>query len=102
MKTKYLKLAVSAALTLPLLGCFGTDEGTSSNETAAKSEIRVAMMVPPRTGLSPLSDDAFKLSRWSTAETLVNLTPEGDAEAMLATDWEQVDDLTWRFAIREG
>ncbi|MGL6259225.1 ABC transporter substrate-binding protein [Vibrio sp. WXL103] len=100
MKSTSLKLAISLALALPLTGCFGPE--TSDEANSATSEIRLAMMQPPRTGLSPLSDDAFKLSRWSTAETLVNLTLEGDAEPMLATSWQQVSDLKWTFTIREG
>ncbi|QIA63610.1 ABC transporter substrate-binding protein [Vibrio astriarenae] len=101
MKTNKLKLAIALALAVPLAGCFGSD---SKQETTAveKTEIRLAMMQPPRTGLSPLSDDAFKLSRWSTAETLVNLNDEGNTEPMLATEWQQVDDLTWTFTIRQG
>ncbi|MDN2481360.1 ABC transporter substrate-binding protein [Vibrio agarivorans] len=101
MKANTLKLAISLALSIPLLGCFGSD---SSEDTASieKAEIRLAMMQPPRTGLSPLSDDAFKLSRWSTAETLVNLNDEGNTEPMLATSWKQVDDMTWQFTVREN
>ncbi len=69
--------------------------------TGEGKRIRVAMMLPPRSALSPLSDDAFKLSRWSTAETLVNWTrratrsprwrPSGSSPA---TDWT--------FTIRDG
>ena len=43
------------------------------------------MLQPPRSALTPFSDDAFKLSRWSTAETLVRLDEAGDAQPMLAT-----------------
>ncbi|WP_117234817.1 ABC transporter substrate-binding protein [Vibrio maerlii] len=103
MRFSPLKIALSLAVALPLTGCFDSEPKTSAApvaEQAAKSEIRLAMMQPPRTGLSPLSDDAFKLSRWSTAETLINLSPESVAEPMLATKWEQVDDLTWQFTIR--
>ena len=60
------------------------------------------MLQPPRSGLSPLSDDAFKLSRWSTAETLVVLDDDAVARPALATDWSQTSDTTWRFQIREG
>jgi peptide/nickel transport system substrate-binding protein len=59
------------------------------------------MMLPPRSGLSPLSDDAFKLSRWSTAETLVKLDGDGDALPALATGWQQ-SGRTWTFEIRDG
>ncbi|MGO2317490.1 MAG: ABC transporter substrate-binding protein [Vibrio toranzoniae] len=100
MRFNSIKLACALALALPLTGCF--DSQPESSKAAVKSEIRVAMMQPPRTGLSPLSDDAFKLSRWSTAETLVNLSPTSEAEPMLATDWKHVDPLTWQFTVRQG
>lgn len=101
------KLAVALALSTLLTGCFDSEEKKQDVEQAAtpvaeSSEIRVAMMQPPRTGLSPLSDDAFKLSRWSTAETLVNLSDQSVAEPMLATEWEQVDPMTWTFNVRKG
>lgn len=105
MRFSPLKIALSLAVALSLTGCFDSKpqtEDVTSAEQAAKSEIRLAMMQPPRTGLSPLSDDAFKLSRWSTAETLVNLSPESSAQPMLATEWKQTDPMTWEFTIREG
>lgn len=104
MKLTYSRLTLALVLGLNsmLTGCF--DGGSSNSATAiapnAPSEIRVAMMQPPRTGLSPLSDDAFKLSRWSTAETLVNLSDLGIAEPMLATHWQKIDALTWQFSLR--
>ncbi|GAM66460.1 oligopeptide ABC transporter [Vibrio sp. JCM 19236] len=104
MRFNMSKVAATIALILPLSGCFdsGSEKETAAATEAQTTEIHVAMMQPPRTGLSPLSDDAFKLSRWSTAETLVNLSNQSVAEPMLATSWEQVDDLTWQFVIREG
>lgn len=100
------KLALALALSSLLTGCF--DSGNPEQASAAvdtdssQSHIRLAMMQPPRTGLSPLSDDAFKLSRWSTAETLVNLDEQSVAQPMLATQWQQIDDTTWQFTVREG
>nr|WP_051297539.1 ABC transporter substrate-binding protein [Brevibacterium album] len=82
-----------------LAGCFGSP---GSGAEATDERISVAFMQPPRSGLNPLSDDAFKLSRLSTAETLVVLDADGNALPSLATGWEQVDDHTWTFAIREG
>ncbi|WP_460648292.1 ABC transporter substrate-binding protein, partial [Leucobacter ruminantium] len=64
--------------------------------------ISVAHMQPPRSGLSPLSDDAFKLSRWSASETLVVLDDAGEAQPALATGWEREGSLAWRFEIRDG
>jgi peptide/nickel transport system substrate-binding protein len=105
MRPNFLKSAFSLALSLLLIACSESQKSQSEAEKTATlqaSEIRVVMMQPPRTGLSPLSDDAFKLSRWSTAETLVNLNEQSVAEPMLATKWKQVDPLTWQFSIRQG
>lgn len=85
---------------LLLGGCF---ESAKPKESAAEEKrIRLAMLQPPRSGLTPLSDDAFKLSRWSNAETLVVLNTNGDAEPALATEWQQIDERRWRFVLRQG
>ncbi|PAZ13438.1 ABC transporter substrate-binding protein [Streptomyces sp. SA15] len=91
--------ALTAASAL-LTGCFSGTESATDAEGGGK-RIRVAMMQPPRSGLSPLSDDAFKLSRWSTAETLVKLNADGDAQPSLATKWTQAG-RSWTFEIRDG
>lgn len=64
--------------------------------------VHVAMLQPPRSGLNPLTDDAFKLSRWSTAETLIRLDAAGEPQPFLATEWERLDNRSWRFEIRQG
>lgn len=89
---------VPVSLTL-LTGCFSPSGPADAD---AGERVSLAMLQPPRSGLSPLSDDAFKLSRWATAETLVVLDEAGEALPGLATEWEQVDDTTWRFTVREG
>ncbi|WP_413320329.1 ABC transporter substrate-binding protein [Agrococcus sp. 1P02AA] len=99
-------VALSASAALLLAGCAGGDEPTGDGGPAAEGtsdqRIRVAMLQPPQSGLNPFSDDAAKLSRWSTGETLVRLNESIEIEPLLATEWEQVDDLTWVFTIREG
>ena len=97
-----LRLSLPIALVAPLLlaGCFDEQRDTTSAE--AGERISLAMLQPPRSGLTPLSDDAFKLSRWSTAETLVRLDASSDPQPFLATEWEQLDGHTWRFVIRDG
>ncbi|MFI8190496.1 ABC transporter substrate-binding protein [Streptomyces sp. NPDC085946] len=92
-------LPATAAACVLLTGCFAP-AGPSDTGTGGK-RIRVAMMQPPRSGLSPLSDDAFKLSRWATAETLVKLDAEGDARPALATGWRR-SGRSWTFTIRDG
>lgn len=34
--------------------------------------------------------------------TLVDLTPDMKVEPSLATEWKQIDDLTWEFTLRKG
>ncbi|MFH8499540.1 ABC transporter substrate-binding protein [Streptomyces coeruleorubidus] len=92
--------AVTAASAL-LTGCFSGGQSATDDSGAGGKRVRVAMMQPPRSGLSPLSDDAFKLSRWSTAETLVKLDADGDAEPALATEWAQ-SGRNWTFTLRDG
>ena len=96
-----LTVLTAASLAVSLSGCFSA---SSASDGAAGDDgrIRVAMLQPPRSGLTPLSDDAFKLSRWKTAETLVVLDELGDARPSLATSWEQLDSRNWRFELREG
>lgn len=84
--------------TLLLSGCFNEPEEKHTSHHDGR--IKLAMLQPPRSGLTPLSDDAFKLSRWSTAETLVVLDKLGEAQPALATKWQQVDDKSWRFELR--
>ncbi|PKE29546.1 ABC transporter substrate-binding protein [Rahnella sp. AA] len=87
---------LSAALLLT--GCFNEADKTTENST--DSRLRLAMLQPPRSGLTPLSDDAFKLSRWSTAETLVVLDKLGEAQPALATKWQQTGENSWRLGLR--
>lgn len=90
--------ALTAASALLLTACF---TGSPEAGDGDGKRIRVAMMQPPRSGLSPLSDDAFKLSRWSTAETLVKLDADGDAQPSLATKWTR-SGRSWTFTLRDG
>ncbi|WP_246081641.1 ABC transporter substrate-binding protein [Nocardioides litoris] len=82
-----------------LTACVPSD---GEEATEGDDRLSIAMLQPPRSGLSPFSDDAFKLSRWRTAETLVSLDADGLARPALATSWEQTDDRTWRFEVRDG
>lgn len=96
--TTLLSTAVAATLLASLTACVGGGSDAADGD----DRIAVAMLQPPRSGMTPLSDDAFKLARWSTAETLVRLDADGVAEPVLATEWEQVDPTTWRFTVRDG
>ncbi|MDT9680495.1 ABC transporter substrate-binding protein [Streptomyces sp. TRM76323] len=98
---RLLPAAALVSASLLLAGCFAAPGGADDGGAGGGKRIRVAMMNPPRSGLSPLSDDAFKLSRWSTAETLVTLDADGDARPALATAWKQ-HGARWTFTVRDG
>ncbi|MCX4515094.1 ABC transporter substrate-binding protein [Streptomyces sp. NBC_01619] len=101
--SKLLPLGSLAAVSVLLLtGCFASGADSAGGDSNGERRIRLAMMQPPRSGLSPLSDDAFKLSRWSTAETLVTLDKDGDPRPALAAKWQRSDPRTWTFTVREG
>lgn len=92
-------VSLTAAAALLLTGCFTP---AAEESGGASQRLRVVMMQPPRSGLSPLSDDAFKLSRWSTAETLVTLDTDGDPRPALATSWQRTGAKEWTFTLREN
>ena len=97
-------LALFAGLTigcLTLTGCFSS-ASSGSDPATGEGRVSIAMLQPPRSSLTPLSDDAFKLSRWSTAETLVVLDELGEAQPALATQWVQTAPTEWTFTVRDG
>ncbi|MGB2063903.1 MAG: ABC transporter substrate-binding protein [Marinomonas gallaica] len=97
-------MALALSMTA-LTGCFDASDESQQKATAdadTKGRISVAMLLPPRSALTPLSDDAFKLSRWSVGETLVVLNDEGNLAPALTTQWEQVTPTDWRFTLRDG
>ncbi|WP_250444520.1 ABC transporter substrate-binding protein [Actinotalea sp. C106] len=91
-------LAMAAGAALVLSGCGGASAEPASS---GDERIRVAFMQPPKAAMNPFSDDAFKLSRLSSAETLVRVSDDVEPEGLLARSWEQVGELTWVFALRD-
>ncbi|MEU4394160.1 ABC transporter substrate-binding protein [Kribbella sp. NPDC023855] len=102
MRVSVVPVAVLLSSSLLLTGCFAGAGAETTTTAEGSGRIKVAMMLPPRSALSPFSDDAFKLSRWSTAETLIKLDELGDAQPALATSWKRSSPLTWEFTIRSG
>lgn len=98
LTTRFGRCALLFSAGLMLAGCFGESDDKPQSETSKR--ISIAMLQPPRSGLTPLSDDAFKLSRWQTAETLIVLDADGNATPGLATAWTPLDDRRWRIELR--
>ncbi len=106
MRNKFMRkasvaIALSATAALALAGCAGGATSRGGDDSGG-DRIRFAMMQPPKAALNPFSDDASKLSRLSIGEGLTSLNEQIEVESALATEWEQVDDLTWKFTLREG
>lgn len=93
-------IVLASVLAAGMSGCFAP--GNAQPAADGDARIKVAMLQPPRSGLTPLSDDAFKLSRWKTAETLIVLDALGDAQPSLSTAWNRLDSKNWRFELRSG
>lgn len=90
-------LALVASSALILSGCAGSGATAASGDT----RIELVMMIPPTAAFEPYGDDATKLSRFSAVETLVRLNEDLAIEPLIATEWKQLDDLTWVFTLRD-
>ncbi|GCD21078.1 ABC transporter substrate-binding protein [Cellulomonas algicola] len=103
-----LSALVSAALVVTLGACAGSSaSGDAASEPAgpvptAGEELRLVLSrqltsVNPHKGGSPDSQGAVV---GSVYEALTRITPDSEVAPSLATEWEQVSDLEWRFTIR--
>lgn len=92
------------ALTLPwlALGAVATVGPAMAQEAGA---ITVVLSEEPDI-IDPCEASRSNVGRvvkQNITETLVEIDPDdGSITPRLATEWEQIDDLTWRFKLREG
>lgn len=93
-------LAIAAAGALALSGC--TSEPAKGSAKGTDGRIKVAFMQPPKAAMHPYSDDAFKYSRLSAAESLVRLDENANPTPLLATAWKRDGDLKSIFTLRSG
>jgi peptide/nickel transport system substrate-binding protein len=73
---------------------------------ALAQESAITVVLPEQvSNLDPCNASNSHVGRVVTqniTETLTRLNPEeGEANPLLATEWEQVDELTWRFTLRD-
>mgnify|MGYP002797857779 FL=1 len=105
---------ICAGLAAGMLGGCGNAAKTASEETTSAdtqsqentqqdaAHLNVAMFWVS-TSLDPADGyDGWVLSRIGAGETLVKLDENAEAVPCLAESWEQTDDYTWVFQIREG
>lgn len=99
-------LASRTVLTLALpcvaLAAFATTGSAAAQESG---EITVVLSEEPDI-IDPCEASRSNVGRvvkQNISETLVEIDPDdGSITPRLATGWEQLDDLTWRFELREG
>lgn len=83
-------------------GTGNAEAGESADASSGEKTMRVAFF-----WISADLDPANAYNGWVTSrlgigETLVRLSDELKVEACLADEWENVDELTWKFHIRDG
>jgi peptide/nickel transport system substrate-binding protein len=92
------RVALLVAVALLLTAC---GQGSDPEQGAAGGgRLSVGVGFVPDAGYAIDTDDAFFLTRVGMAETLVRAGVDGVAKPGLALSWEQVDPVTWEFALR--
>ncbi len=99
------KRAAVLRAAIPALSLTGPGFKTAAAQGAEPSgKVTLAMTVEPDTleNWRAYSTDGHPVLR-NVMEALLNRDPEtNELIGELATSWEQTDDVTWRFALREG
>lgn len=97
--------AAALGVTLPAASLMlGSVSGAMAQETEPTGKIVLVMTVEPDTleNWRAYSTDGHPVLR-NVQEALLNRDPvTNELVGELATSWEQVDDVTWRFHLREG
>lgn len=97
--------AAALGIALPASGVLPGLAGVASSQDAdASGRIVLAMTVEPDSleNWRAYSTDGHPVLR-NIQEALLNRDPEtNELVGELATSWEQTDDVTWRFQLREG
>lgn len=130
MKWKHVaKALLTGMLALTLVGCGGSGEKTTAATaaaTTAAAQAEATTTAASTETVAPASEEAKRdgiriaVSRdikaldgftgnnvsyglaYQIFDTLVQLNEDASLRPGLATEWEQVDDYTWRFKLREG
>jgi peptide/nickel transport system substrate-binding protein len=81
----------------------GGDEGAEEGDVEPGSgRLTIAYNgLEPRANWGLETDDATLLVKLGVLETLVLVTFDGELEPGLAESWEQVDEVTWAFTLRD-
>ncbi|CAN5835558.1 ABC transporter substrate-binding protein [soil metagenome] len=97
--------AAALGVSIPAVGLvLGGSGGSLAQESAPSGKLVLSMTVEPDTleNWRSYSTDGHPVLR-NVQEALLNRDPvTNELVGELATSWEQTDDVTWRFHLREG
>lgn len=96
-RSRALVAGVGLAAAAVLMSACGSDSGSGSGDADT-------LVVGTTISLGQIDPFAmqYKTVQHNVFDPLVRVGSDGKAEPRLATEWTQVDDLTWDFTLREG
>lgn len=105
-RRQIVKRAAALGISAPTVGLLmrGAIEDAFAQSAEPTGKLVVAMSVEPDTleNWKAYSTDGHPILR-NVQEALINRDPKtNELVGELATSWEQTDELTWRFTLREG
>lgn len=94
---KYISLALAGILAVSMLAGCGNNQDKKDKNT-----LTVAITGDPPTLDPHASSTSSSVNNLNPVyETLVRYDENGDIKPCLATEWERIDDLHWRFKLRD-
>ncbi|HET8521746.1 MAG TPA: ABC transporter substrate-binding protein [Thermomicrobiales bacterium] len=103
-RRQLVKQAAALGLAVPAISVLLRQQGAVAQAAEPTGKIVIALSVEPDTlaNWKAYSTDGHPILR-NTMEALLNRDPKtNDLVGELATKWEQTDDKTWRFTLRQG
>lgn len=93
----------AATALLAVAACGGGADNGDTAEGAPGGTLRVAVPdLPPGQGNPFTAVGSPSVYTWAAIfDSLTVITAEGETDPALATEWENVDETTWRFTLRE-
>ena len=85
---------------LAISGCTDTKESIGDNETAKSSTLKIGELWEIDS-INPIEDGTLMCEKAALVETLVGANENFSLKPGLATSWEQLDENTWEFKLRD-
>lgn len=101
-------LALVCSTAFILVGCSSGQQATGNSNTSVTSNNGGTLVIVRQSDITSLDPHFFtdiptmSIMNNKVYETLVTQDKDMMIKPKLATDWKQLDDLTWEFKLREG